>query len=110
MRISDWSSDVCSSDLLNVWVPLVGTVGVGFSAHAPIGGGTETSVVFTREGSGPTIGAPPLPGNKAQLVSAGMGAALAGGLLDSLTLSTNPLNLGGVVSAERKSTRLKSSH
>src|SRR3546814_14835834 len=53
--------------LLNVWVPLVGTVGVGFSAHAPIGGGTETSVVFTREGSGPTIGAPPLPGNKAQL-------------------------------------------
>src|SRR3546814_16826243 len=28
-----------------------------------------------------------------------MGAALAGGLLDSLTLSTNPLNLGGVVSA-----------
>src|SRR3546814_18881495 len=28
-----------------------------------------------------------------------MGAALAGGLLDSLTLSTNPLHLGGVVSA-----------
>src|SRR3546814_18285400 len=86
---------VTPSWLLNVWVPLVGTVGVGFSAHAPIGGGTETSVVFTRDGSGPTLGAPPLPGHTAQLVSARRGAALAGGLLDPLTLSTKPLKRAG---------------
>src|SRR3546814_20327557 len=90
---------VTPSWLLNVWVPLVGTVGVGFSAHAPIGGGTEPSVVFTRECCGPTIGAPPLPGHKAPLVSAGRGAALPGRVPDARTPSRYPLNLGRRVSA-----------
>lgn len=52
--------------LLNVNVPLVGTVGVGFSAHLPIGGGAETNVVFTSAGPGPVIGLPPAPGTRGQ--------------------------------------------
>src|SRR3546814_9477789 len=39
---------VTPSLLLNVWVPLVGTVGVGFRSHAPIGGRPDTTVVLDR--------------------------------------------------------------
>jgi uncharacterized membrane protein len=83
--------------LLNVPVPLIGSVAVGFSAHVPLGMGNETTVVFTRQGN-PAIGQPPQPGGKAQLVSS-INGSLGTGLLNSLTLTTNPLNLGGVVSA-----------
>lgn len=85
--------------LLNLSVPLVGPVGVGFSAHVPIGAGAETIVTFTSSGAGPTIGAPPAPGNKGQVVSTGLAGSLSSGLLGSLTLATSPVGLGGVVAA-----------
>ena len=85
--------------LLNVNVPLVGTVGVGFSAHLPIGGGAETSVIFTRNGPGPAIGTPPAPGTKGQVASTGLAGSIGSGLLSGLTIATSPAGLGGVVAA-----------
>lgn len=85
--------------LLNVSVPLVGTVGVGFSAHMPVGSSAETTLLFSRQGSGPLIGIPPSLGTKGQVSSSAMSSTLGNGLLSSLTITTNPLNLGGVVSA-----------
>ncbi len=99
--MKDFSTPITVSPawLINVSVPLLGSIGVGFKAQSTIGSGAETTVTFNRQGAGPLIGSPPSLGVNGQVVSSDMAGTLGSSLLGSLTLVTNPLNLGGVVSA-----------
>src|SRR3546814_11965209 len=66
MRISDWSSDVCSSDLLAEWLY---EAGIGEARAALVDGGDIVEARIEREGEGPRVGAIVA----AKLVEAGKG-------------------------------------
>src|SRR3546814_5063830 len=102
MRISDWSSDVCSSDL-DIAVPEFGA-----KSDTITGKGAATAIVFRANKNGTFEYLCTLPGHKA----AGMFGKLIVGepqqvvKSDALDIAQDPTAVG----KDRKSTRLNSSH
>src|SRR3546814_8625113 len=100
MRISDWSSDVCSSDLVEVSLdPTPDTWGEPLPRPVALNAGTPPSVLKE---------AVVLPFNDVAASEALLSRALpdlAGVLIDPL-----PSRMGLVAATDRKSTRLNSSH
>src|SRR3546814_7849307 len=106
MRISDWSSDVCSSDLL--------AIGGSFVAFLTYGKNLWALILFQRSHGlsagetglmlGVTIGV-------AGIVGTWLGGYLADrfGSVDRRHMLTTPA-IGMALGADRKSTRLNSSH
>src|SRR3546814_5355420 len=102
MRISDWSSDVCSSDLLGAVAGVGGVVDLGLAARA-----RSQRVAGQGVAAGPGI----------DLVVAGAGIGIAGGRgevdrLGQAVRAAGERATGSQIGAigDRKSTRLNSSH
>src|SRR3546814_3469035 len=109
MRISDWSSDVCSSDLMTfqIWTKLI--VGGSGNNKGAILGAVLMWAVWTVSGSAAQFMLP-----LDLQVKGGAAQTILIGLVLMLTLIFRPLGLIGeeavVSSGDRKSTRLNSSH
>src|SRR3546814_10761285 len=104
MRISDWSSDVCSSDLLGR-----GDIDMGFEPDvAPAAGGGETLGLDGQQGVFVVAGEEggDLDDFAYQFAhKTGLLAKMGGTLLPA-----PPASLTGACDRDRKSTRLNSSH
>src|SRR3546814_7364997 len=96
MRISDWSSDVCSSDLVVTYTPASGYYGSDSFAYAATGPGGTSAPASVQL----TVGTPPAP-----VAADKSGVSIAYG-------AATPIDLASSVTGvkDRKSTRLNSSH
>src|SRR3546814_3164758 len=108
MRISDWSSDVCSSDLLVE--PAVEAVHHGVAGLGVVAQGVLHAYALGREEEHPrqALLLHHLQADLAVLVLGTEGLELAEGLGDLLLLGVAPVPIEQ--RADRKSTRLNSSH
>src|SRR3546814_5296435 len=105
MRISDWSSDVCSSDLLRSY----------FSSDMAIDLGTANTLIYVR-GKGIVLDEPSVvairhdggPSGKKIIQAVGREAKQMLGRVPGNIAANRPMKDG--VIAERKRTRLNSSH
>src|SRR3546814_5772279 len=108
MRISDWSSDVCSSDLLIAEIVHQAGVPAGI-INLVFGSGAETGAQLTAH---PLIDRVSFIGSHA---AAGRVAREVSGAIKPLSLTLRRMSVevmldGDVSDPDRKSTRLNSSH
>src|SRR3546814_8122415 len=106
MRISDWSSDVCSSDLANDRAVA--------EARAAVNAGA-TTIELTGDATGITIGGEPLTPNSPRTLTGETQIALGGGVLvirPPATAASAEARLAELLERQedRKRTRLNSSH
>src|SRR3546814_1389345 len=105
MRISDWSSDVCSSDLMADILPSAGGAEVGQLAAPP------EQPLLIEEGADHHLIIVQATRSHPQILAAGNGAAGAGGMAEDVGLRHLPRIAGRIGGqGDRKSTRLNSSH
>src|SRR3546814_8551657 len=108
MRISDWSSDVCSSDLLALLRGNIGRPGAGVvpvRGHSNVQGDRNMGATSTVSNAWLDNLETAFPGLRVCRDSGRDAAGVLDGLLDGKVKSL--LSLGG---QDRKSTRLNSSH
>src|SRR3546814_6642496 len=107
MRISDWSSDVCSSDLLSVWLMCFGSLAIACTpGYATIGVAAPILLVIARLVQGLSLGGE--YGTSATYLSE-MATRAHRGFYSSFQYVT--LIAGQLLAiGDRKSTRLNSSH
>src|SRR3546814_8150751 len=118
MRISDWSSDVCSSDLVKDTTPaaLEALHELGFRIVMATGDNERTARAVAGRLSIDEIRADVLPEDKARIIrelqAEGSKVAMAGdGVNDAPALAQADVGIAmGTGAEDRKSTRLNSSH
>src|SRR3546814_2898191 len=102
MRISDWSSDVCSSDLIRFVEFAIGPAGLHDLGERGAGGGEEIETPFEPDEGLRDFGANHLPALFEAIDAPAVGAR--GGADERIIVARCDAG------ADRKSTRLNSSH
>src|SRR3546814_8401979 len=87
MRISDWSSDVCSSDLGNLRKLAIGGTAVGTGLNAPEGWAEDMAAAISDIAGTPFEPAP----NKFEQLAAKDGLVFFSGALNTLAVALNKI-------------------